>query len=50
MICPAIDNPISYAVYFYHDENMSAAEINHEFCMAYSQNIMSERTVVKIVV
>jgi hypothetical protein len=47
-MCPAIDNPTSCeicAVHFLHAKNMSAAEIHHELCVVYGQNIMSEETV-----
>jgi transposase len=47
-MCPAIDNPASWEIHavirFLHAKNMSAAEINHELCADYCQN-MSEGTV-----
>jgi transposase len=44
-MCPAIDNPTSCEIRIAHDINMSAAEIHHELCAIYSQNVMSEGTV-----
>jgi hypothetical protein len=45
MMCPAIDNPTSFkirnVICSLHTKKMSALEIHHELCMAYSQN-MSE--------
>jgi hypothetical protein len=46
---PAIDNPASCeipsVIRILHAKNTSAAEIHHELCAVYGQNIMSERTV-----
>jgi hypothetical protein len=48
-MCPAIDNPASCEVRavicVLHTKNMSAAEIHHELCVVYGQNVMSEGTV-----
>jgi hypothetical protein len=48
-MCPVIDNPASSetcaVIRFLHAKNMSAAEIYHEFCTVYSQNVMSEEPV-----
>jgi hypothetical protein len=48
-MCPAIDKPASCEIRavsrFLHAKIMSAAEIHHELCAVYNQNIMSERTV-----
>jgi hypothetical protein len=48
-MCPAIDNPASCkicaAIHFLHAKNMSAAEIHHELCALYGQNVTSEGTV-----
>jgi hypothetical protein len=49
MICPAIDNytscEICAVICFLHVKNMSAAEVHCELCMAYGQNVITERTV-----
>jgi hypothetical protein len=46
---PAINNPatceIRVVICFLHAKNMSAAEILHELCMVYGQNVMNEGTV-----
>jgi transposase len=48
-MCPVIDNPASCeiraVICFPHTKNMSAAEIHHELCTVYGQNVMSEGTV-----
>jgi hypothetical protein len=48
-MCPEIDNPASRKIrilmHFVHANNMSAAEIHHESCMIYSQNVKSEKAV-----
>jgi hypothetical protein len=46
-MCPAIDSPTSCEIHavvirFLHDKNMSGAEIHHELCAVYGQNVMSE--------
>jgi hypothetical protein len=46
--CPAIDNPtceIRAVIRFLHAKQMSAAEIHHEICAVYCQNIMSKLSV-----
>jgi hypothetical protein len=47
-LCPAIDNPasceIQAVIHFPHAKNISAAEIHHELCAIYGQNVMSEKT------
>jgi hypothetical protein len=47
-MCPAIDNSTSCeiraVICFLHTKNMSAAEVHHEVCVVYSQNVMSEGT------
>jgi hypothetical protein len=49
MTCPAINNTKSCEIYivihFLHSKNLSAAEIHHELCTVYGQNVMSEGTV-----
>jgi hypothetical protein len=49
MMWPAIDNPnsceIGTVVHFLYAKRMSAAEIHHEPCTFYGQNVMSEGTV-----
>jgi hypothetical protein len=49
MMCPVTDNPISCeiraVIRFLHTKNMSAAEIHHELCSVYIQNIIREGTV-----
>jgi hypothetical protein len=49
MMCPAIDNPTGYKIHtvfrLLHAKNTSAAEIHHELCTVYGQNVMSEGTV-----
>jgi hypothetical protein len=51
MMCSAISNPTSCkirdVICFLHTKNMSDAEINHELCAVYGQNIMSEETVIR---
>jgi hypothetical protein len=46
---PAIDNPTSCKICalirFLDAKNISAAEIHHELCADYGQNVMSEGTV-----
>jgi hypothetical protein len=48
-MCPAIDNPASCeiraVIHFLCAKNMSAAEIHHQLCVVYGQNVMSEGTV-----
>jgi predicted transcriptional regulator len=48
-MCPATDNPASCenhaAIYFLYAKNMNAAEICHELCAVYGQNVMSGETV-----
>jgi hypothetical protein len=48
-MCPAIDNPdsckIRAVIHFLHAKNVSDAEIHHELCMVYGQNVMNEGTV-----
>jgi transposase len=48
-MCPAIHNPTSHKIHTvirsFHAKSMSAAEISHELCAAYSQNAMGEGTV-----
>jgi hypothetical protein len=48
-MCPAIDNPASCeirsVIRFVHTKDKSAAEIHHEVCAVYGQNLMYERTV-----
>jgi hypothetical protein len=50
-MCPAIDNPASCeicaVIRFLHGKNVSAAKIHRELCMAYSQNVMNEGTVIE---
>jgi hypothetical protein len=45
MMCPAIDNPASCKIHaiisFLHTKYTHAAEIHHELCRVYSQNVMS---------
>jgi hypothetical protein len=47
-MCPVIDNPTSceirIIIYFLHAKNISAAEIEHELCTVYGQNVMSKET------
>jgi hypothetical protein len=49
MMRPVIDNPASCeiraVIRFLNGKNMSAAEIHHELCVFYGQNVMSEGTV-----
>jgi hypothetical protein len=49
MLCPTTDNPITcqnhIIIRFLYSKIMSAAEIHHELCLVYSQNVMSEGTV-----
>jgi hypothetical protein len=45
MMCPEIDNPASCEIHSLHNKNMSAAEIHHELCAVYGQNVMSEGTI-----
>jgi hypothetical protein len=45
MMSPAIDKPARCKIRFLHAKNMSAAEIHHELCDVYGQNLMSEGTV-----
>jgi hypothetical protein len=46
---PASDNPASCEIcagtLFLHTKNMNSAEMHHELCAVYSQNLMSEGTV-----
>jgi hypothetical protein len=46
MMFPATDNhancEIHAVIHFLHAKNMSAAEIHHELCEVYGQNVMSE--------
>jgi hypothetical protein len=48
-MCPVFDNPINCkiltVILFLHTKIMCAAEIHHELCAVYSQNVMSEGTV-----
>jgi hypothetical protein len=48
-MCPAIDNPASCKIHavirFLQAKNLSGAEIYHELCAVYGQNVMSEQTV-----
>jgi hypothetical protein len=49
MMCPAIDNPVSCEIrafiHFLYARNINAAEICHQLCAVYSQNVMCEGTV-----
>jgi hypothetical protein len=49
MMCPVIDNPTSCeictVIHLLHAKNLNAAEIHHELCAVYSQNVMSDGTV-----
>jgi hypothetical protein len=49
MMCPEINNPASCkfhaVIHFLHAKNMNAAEIHHQLCVVYGQNVMSEGTV-----
>jgi hypothetical protein len=49
MMCHAIDNAASWeicaVICFLHTNNMCTAEIHHELCTIYGQNVMSEGTV-----
>jgi hypothetical protein len=49
MMHPAIDNPASCkihaVIHFLHAKGLSAAEIHHELCAVYNQNVMHEGTV-----
>jgi hypothetical protein len=51
MMCPTIYNPasceISAVISFLHHKNMIPAEIDHELCAVYCQNVMSEGTVIQ---
>jgi hypothetical protein len=48
MIWPVIDNPnrceIGAVIHFLYAKNMNAAEIHHELCIVYGQNVMTEGT------
>jgi hypothetical protein len=48
MQCPAIDNPTSceirITIHSLHAKNINAAEIHHELCMVFGQNVMSKET------
>jgi hypothetical protein len=48
-MCPAIDNPASYEIctvnHFLRTKNMTVAEILHELCAVYCQNVMREGSV-----
>jgi hypothetical protein len=39
---------ICAVIHFPHTKNMSAAEVHHELCVVYVQNVMSEETVRKL--
>jgi hypothetical protein len=44
-MCPGNDNPIAVKftiIHFPYAKTMSAAEIRHELCVVYRQNVMSE--------
>jgi hypothetical protein len=47
-MCPVIDNPTSCeictAITFLHAKNISAAQIHHELCTVYGQNVTIEGT------
>jgi hypothetical protein len=48
MTCPVIDNLASCKISDYplsSCKNMSVAEIHHELCAVYSQNVMSDETI-----
>jgi hypothetical protein len=49
MVCPAIDNPpsceICAVICLLQAKNMNAAEIHHELCTVYGQDVTSEGTV-----
>jgi hypothetical protein len=49
MMCSGIDNPASIkicaVICFHHAKNMGVAEIHHELCVVYCQNVMNEGTV-----
>jgi hypothetical protein len=48
-MCPVTNNPASCesraVICFLPIKNMSSAEIHHELCVVYSQNVMNEGTV-----
>jgi hypothetical protein len=49
MVCPATYNPtgckIDAVIHFHNTTNTGTAEIHHESCAGYGQNVMSEGTV-----
>jgi hypothetical protein len=49
-MCPAMNNHASCEIHavicFLHAKNVSAAEILHELCTVYGQNVLSEDTTV----
>jgi hypothetical protein len=54
MICPVIDNPASGEIHtvirVLHAKNLSGAEIHHELCTVYCQNVqMSARKLMEAV-
>jgi hypothetical protein len=48
-MCPEIDNPtsceIQAVIHFLHAKNVGAAEIHHQLCTVYGQNVMDVGTV-----
>jgi hypothetical protein len=48
MMCSVIDNPASCeiraVILFLHNKNLSTAEIHHELCVVYGQNVLSVGT------